>query len=74
MTLAKIQEMANLIAELPKLPPYYRVNQRTFDYLRSKLPGDTGTIENYQSFSGVRIHIDPTVPDGDALPPEGWKP
>lgn len=67
LTIQRLAEMADAFKkEFPVLPPYYRVNQKTYDSLKKLSIPSIGPL---LSLSSMEFRIDDTVPDGEAWPP-----
>lgn len=72
LTLERLVEQADAFKKMfPKMPPYYRVNQRTYDSAKRILAAPAPN-EFTRSLISVELRIDNDVPDGKALPPKNW--
>ena len=70
LTLEYLDQMRKDFEEQhPKLPPYYRVNRRTYEAVRRLcIPASSDFM---RTLASVELRIDDSVPDGEALPPIG---
>lgn len=71
LTIERLAEQAEAFkAAFPILPPYYRVNTKTYNALMAMSVRRVPRLEFTTAHLGsIEFRIDDTVPDGDALPP-----
>ena len=74
MEVPTIEELSALYdrfkAMFPTLPVYYRINARTFEAVKKSLPKGEPNQSVFPPLDWVELHIDQSVPDGEAWPPE----
>lgn len=70
LTLQRLAEIADdFKKQFPVEPQYYRVNQRTYDAVKTMCVRKVPRHPLWNALGSLELRVDNTVPDGEARPP-----